>query len=74
MAGDNDRAADHLMDALLWSNQSAWIEHHLVSARPQLGEEEFVVAYAEGQRMTLDEAVNYALEEVSRFSPTFKGQ
>ena len=35
----------------------------LAAARATLGEETFVAAYEEGQKMTLDEAVAYALQE-----------
>lgn len=43
-------------------------EHSLAAARAVLGDAEFEAAYAEGQRMTLDEAVEYALSGQS-FNP-----
>jgi len=40
-------------------------EHNqaIVAARAALGEEAFSAAYEEGKKMTLDEAVAYALDE-----------
>jgi hypothetical protein len=38
-------------------------ERTLAAARNQLGETAFHAAFAEGQRMTLDEAVAYALSD-----------
>jgi hypothetical protein len=42
-------------------DQTSWIEKPLESARLHLGEEQFQLARAEGEAMTLDDAVNYAL-------------
>jgi tetratricopeptide (TPR) repeat protein len=42
-------------------HQSGWLERHLAMARQKLGEEGFASAKAEGQTMTLDRAVKYAL-------------
>ena len=39
------------------------MNHDLETARRELSKEEQEAAWAEGQRMTLDEAVAYALEE-----------
>jgi hypothetical protein len=60
-AGDNDRAVDHFMDAMLWSNQSTWLEHHLISARAQLGEENFAASLIGRIALTDEQAGNHAL-------------
>jgi hypothetical protein len=38
------------------------VERHLAAAREQLGEEGFAAAMKEGEGMTFEEAVAYALE------------
>jgi tetratricopeptide (TPR) repeat protein len=45
-------------------NETTWLERHLGRARAELGEDEFSTAKAEGQAMSLDQAVEYALEEI----------
>lgn len=46
------------------TTQSAWIDRHLQAARAQLGGEKSVAAATQAQAMSLDQAVNYALEEL----------
>src|SRR5258706_4358117 len=41
--------------------QSEWFERNLALARKQLGEETFAAAWVEGQAMTQEQAMNYAL-------------
>jgi tetratricopeptide (TPR) repeat protein len=66
------RAFGHELDASnSWEGRITWrwhrdaqgtiVEPALAAARTQLGDAEFEVAYAAGQRMTLDQAVEYAL-------------
>ena len=45
-------------------HQSVWLDGCLRSARAQLGEESFALASAEGQTVTLEQAVSYALQEI----------
>jgi hypothetical protein len=45
--------------------QSAWIERHVEVARAQLGEEKFADIAAPEQMMSLEQAVEYALKEIS---------
>lgn len=47
------------------STQSAWLEWHLEAGRAQLGEEMFAAVAAQAEKMSLDQTVNYALEEDS---------
>jgi non-specific serine/threonine protein kinase len=46
------------------STQSAWLDRHLEAARAQLGEEKFAATAAQAQMMSLNQTVNYALEEL----------
>lgn len=46
-------------------DQLAWYERHLESARSALGQAESGAAWAQGQALTLDEAVSYALGSTS---------
>jgi hypothetical protein len=39
-------------------------ERDVALARAQLGEEAFVIAWATGQAMSLEQAIAYALEEI----------
>jgi tetratricopeptide (TPR) repeat protein len=45
------------------STQSVWLDRHLEAARVQLGEEKFASAAARAQGMSLDQAVDFALEK-----------
>ena len=57
-------AAQALRDAVgtvLPSSDRAEFEQHMSHARAILGGETFAAAWAEGQRMTLEQAVAYAL-------------
>ncbi len=40
-----------------------WLEQHISALRAELGEERFAALYREGQAMTPEQAVQYALEE-----------
>ena len=42
-----------------------WYERYLATARAQLDERSWEAAWAEGQAMTLEQAIAYALEETS---------
>lgn len=44
-------------------DQSAWAEGYLAAARKQSGEEQFEASRLEGEAMTLDEAIIYALND-----------
>jgi predicted ATPase/class 3 adenylate cyclase len=48
---------------LMTTSEKARLESSIASARTRLGEAAWEEAHAEGQAMTLDEAVSYALEE-----------
>jgi hypothetical protein len=54
-------AAPQFWLAIPIEKQFAW--EALTAAREALGDEAFAAAWAEGQRMTLEEAIAYALEE-----------
>jgi len=43
-------------------NQSAWLQPHLESAHAQLDEEQFAAAWAEGKKITLEQALDLALK------------
>jgi tetratricopeptide (TPR) repeat protein len=45
------------------SSQSIWLDRHFEAARAQLGEENFAPVAARAEKMSLDQIVNYALEE-----------
>jgi hypothetical protein len=45
------------------SGESALQEHYLAAARSQLDEASWQEAWAQGQAMTLEEAISYALDE-----------
>lgn len=44
------------------STQSAWLDRHFEAARAQLGENTFAVVAEQAQKLSLDHAVKYALE------------
>jgi predicted ATPase/transcriptional regulator with XRE-family HTH domain len=45
-------------------HQSVWFDGYIKSAKSELGEQGFASASAEGQGMTLEQTVNYALQEI----------
>ena len=62
-------ASESLLNSLgttikMWPWEYADYERCMASVRTQLGENEFSKAIAEGQAMTLDQAINYALENI----------
>ncbi len=70
--GEAERAArlfgvaemvDHNLRVHLYAHTAGLYEQGVAAARAQLGDEQFAALYAEGQAMTLEEAVAYALEE-----------
>jgi predicted ATPase/class 3 adenylate cyclase len=59
-------AAEALREALnapLWPAERADSERNKATARAQLSEEEFEKAWAEGQAMNMEQAIEYALEQ-----------
>jgi tetratricopeptide (TPR) repeat protein len=60
-ASDRMRDFDRVMYWLALGNDEAYLAHR-ATARTMLGDGEFEIAWAEGQAMTLDQAVSYALD------------
>jgi tetratricopeptide (TPR) repeat protein len=68
-------AAETLLDTIrlslaAWPEARADFDHYVAVARAQLDEAAFAVAWAEGQAMTLAQAISYALEDSDRDRPT----
>jgi non-specific serine/threonine protein kinase len=65
LLGASDRMGDldRVIYGLLLGNHEAYLAYR-ATARTMLGDREFEAAWAEGQAMTLDQAVAYALEEI----------
>jgi hypothetical protein len=47
----------------IWPDERRDYERIVATARAQLGEEAFAMAWAAGRAMSLDQAIAYALEE-----------
>ena len=59
-------AAARILDELafsLWPHDRARLEELVTALRASLGEDAFAAAWAEGEAVSLDEAVAYAMEE-----------
>jgi non-specific serine/threonine protein kinase len=65
-------AANQLRDALGYRSKPAdqeCYDHHTATTRAGLGEAAFAAAWAEGQAMTLDQAIDYALASSGSVEP-----
>jgi tetratricopeptide (TPR) repeat protein len=74
--GDSERAvrliaaSDALYDninsrVLMDPMDQAWLDEHMAAARADLGEEKFAALCTEGRKMTVEQAISYALEKDS---------